>query len=289
MGEAAMRSSLRGLTIGDAFGFKLGIRPAMQATRRLPDAPWRWSDDALMASSVVHVLATHGHVDQDALFADFVRRFHEQPQRGYGGGMKRLLGRSDGADWREASGRLFGGSGSFGNGAAMRVAPLGAYFAEQPDRVAEQARLSAAVTHTHPEGISGAIAIAQAAARLTRDPTCRPADLIAASLEGVPGGEVRAGLERALTLDPADPDLAAATLGNGALITAQDTVPLCVWWSAHYRADPEDALWRLVALEGDEDTNCAIVAGLWGAAGVALPARWGAAVERAPEFVAGGC
>ena len=289
MGEAAMHSSLRGLTIGDAFGFKLGIRPAMQATRSLPDSPWRWSDDALMASSVVHVLTTHGHVDQDALFADFVRRFHEQPQRGYGGGMKKLLGRSDGTDWREASGKLFGGSGSFGNGAAMRVAPLGAYFAEHPQRVAEQARLSAAITHTHPEGISGAIAIAQAAAALTRDPNTPPVDLIAAALEDLPAGEVRSGLEHALTLDPADPEAAAAALGNGALITAQDTVPLCVWWAAHYRADPEDALWRLVALKGDEDTNCAIVAGLWGAAGVTLPVEWDAAVEGAPEFVARGC
>ena len=60
--------------------------------------------------------------------------------------------------------RLFGGEGSFGNGAAMRVAPLGAYFADELDAVVEQASFSAEVTHSHPEGIAGAIAVAVAAA-----------------------------------------------------------------------------------------------------------------------------
>jgi hypothetical protein len=55
--------------------------------------------------------------------------------------------------------------GSFGNGAAMRVAPLGAFFADQPlEVVCNQARLSAEVTHAHAEGIAGAIAVAVAAA-----------------------------------------------------------------------------------------------------------------------------
>jgi ADP-ribosylglycohydrolase len=47
----------------------------------------------------------------------------------------------------------FGGNGSFGNGAAMRVAPLGAYFAADPDRAAAEARLQAEITHSHVEGM----------------------------------------------------------------------------------------------------------------------------------------
>jgi len=42
----------------------------------------------------------------------------------------------------------------------MRVAPLGAYFAHDLDILVRQAELSAVVTHSHPEGVAGAIAIA---------------------------------------------------------------------------------------------------------------------------------
>ena len=50
---------------------------------------------------------------------------------------------------------VFGGMGSMGNGAAMRVAPLGAYWADDYSTVVEQARLSADVTHAHADGQTG--------------------------------------------------------------------------------------------------------------------------------------
>ena len=46
----------------------------------------------------------------------------------------------------------------------MRVAPLGAYFADDLEMVRAQAVLAAEVTHAHPEGIAGAVAVALAAA-----------------------------------------------------------------------------------------------------------------------------
>jgi ADP-ribosylglycohydrolase len=48
-------------------------------------------------------------------------------------------------------------------GSAMRVAPLGAYFADDPERIADQARLSAMPTHSHAEAAAGAVAVAVAA------------------------------------------------------------------------------------------------------------------------------
>ena len=51
-----------------------------------------------------------------------------------------------------------------GNGGAMRAAPLGAYFADDLVLCADAARNSALVTHTHPEGVAGTIAVAMAAA-----------------------------------------------------------------------------------------------------------------------------
>ncbi|MDB2463811.1 ADP-ribosylglycohydrolase family protein [Flavobacteriaceae bacterium] len=48
---------------------------------------------------------------------------------------------------------------SYGNGSAMRVSPIGSYFNAIND-VLVQSKKSAIVTHTHPEGIKGAQAIA---------------------------------------------------------------------------------------------------------------------------------
>src|SRR5256885_69567 len=54
--------------------------------------------------------------------------------------------------------------GSKGNGGAMRVAPVGAYFADDLDALHFHARASAQVTHAHVEGQAGALAVALAAA-----------------------------------------------------------------------------------------------------------------------------
>ena len=50
---------------------------------------------------------------------------------------------------------------SFGNGSAMRVPPVG-WYAKSLDECLELAKISAEVTHNHPEGIKGAQAIAGA-------------------------------------------------------------------------------------------------------------------------------
>lgn len=50
---------------------------------------------------------------------------------------------------------------SFGNGAAMRVSPVG-WWCNDLDHVLEQAKLTAEFSHNHPEGIRGAQAVAYA-------------------------------------------------------------------------------------------------------------------------------
>ncbi len=115
-----------------------------------------------MALSIVEVLLECGEIDQDALAESFRERF--DPRRGYGAAMYELVPSLERGRWDDLARQLFGGSGSYGNGAAMRVAPLGAFFAEDVDRCVEQAERSALVTHTHPEAVAGAIAVALAAA-----------------------------------------------------------------------------------------------------------------------------
>src|SRR6185436_13830866 len=69
-----------------------------------------------------------------------------------------------GVPWQEIAPSVFDGQGSMGNGGAMRVAPVGAYFADRIERVVDEARLSAEVTHTHEDAQAGAIAVAVGAA-----------------------------------------------------------------------------------------------------------------------------
>ncbi|RLK61139.1 ADP-ribosylglycohydrolase [Actinokineospora cianjurensis] len=105
-----------------------------------------------------------------------------------------------------------------GNGAAMRVAPLGAWFADDLARAAAEAALSATVTHTHPEAVAGAIAVAIAAAVATRG----TGDPLAEAVEHTPPSQVRDALTHAKTVS--DPLVAAAQLGNGRQTSALDEV-----------------------------------------------------------------
>jgi ADP-ribosylglycohydrolase len=160
------RLSLKGLSVGDAFG-QLFFLPwvAETATREsLPEAPWHYTDDTDMGIAIVQVLEAHGEIDQDALAQVFAERHAAEPNRCYGAGAHQLLGQiSDGADWRTACRDLFGGEGSFGNGGAMRAGPVGAWFADDVEATIEHARRSAEVTHAHIEGQAGGIAVALAA------------------------------------------------------------------------------------------------------------------------------
>src|SRR5512147_106163 len=101
-----------------------------------------------MAISICAVLKSHGRIDQDALAKRFARRFERDPERGYGK-MTRIQMREimAGAKWRDTAAKAFGGQGSMGNGSAMRVAPLGAYFSDDLEKCVTEAHASAMVTH----------------------------------------------------------------------------------------------------------------------------------------------
>ncbi|GDY77998.1 hypothetical protein SAV31267_074830 [Streptomyces avermitilis] len=122
---AATRDCLNGLAVGDAFGAQFFVPDNLPALRerRLPPAPWPWTDDTEMACSIARVPRTAGF-DQDALARSFAE--HHDFDRGYGPSMNRLLRLvRQGEPWRDLAAGLFEGQGSWGNGAAMRVAPLG--------------------------------------------------------------------------------------------------------------------------------------------------------------------
>ncbi len=196
---------------------------------------------------------------------------------------------NEGGSWQELAAGLFDGQGSWGNGAAMRVAPLGAWFAVDPREAAWQAARSAEVTHTHPEAVAGAVAVAVAAAYAARSRGQRlePGELLQAVVELAPAGKVRDGLTEALELlDQPHVELAAHRLGNGRQVSAVDTVPFTLWCAARHLDDYEGALWATASAGGDVDTTCAIVGGIVAAhvGTERIPAEWASAAEALPGW-----
>lgn len=280
--RAAARRSLEGLALGDAFGerwFPL-FRERRQAyeeirARRTPEEPdWHWTDDTAMALGLFRVLDQYGEVRQRELAHAFALGHAADPARGYGHGMHDLLPRlcREPDRWPELARELFGGEGSLGNGAAMRVAPLGAWFHADLRRVVEQATRSAEVTHAHPEGIAGAVAVAVAAALSARGRLS-----VAEVVSLTPDSATRDGLARAAGLPvTTEPWKASDVLGNGQRIRADDTVPFAVWTAARHPDDLVSALWATAEGFGDVDTTCAITGGIVAArTGVdVVPADW---------------
>jgi ADP-ribosylglycohydrolase len=296
--QALAAESLRGLALGDGFGerwFHRGNREAIEMikARSLPaESPWYWTDDTAMALTIVRMLHIRGEIKADELAEMFGATYRADPYRGYGYGMTVLLPRlaQEPQSWRTHASALFGGQGSLGNGAAMRTAPLGAWFCHDLDKACEQSQLAAAVTHAHPEGITGAVAVAAAAALAAAsrgDAAPQPSGFLDRVATLLSDGVVRDGIADAASLPAGTPAWKASDrLGNGQRIRASDTVPFALWSAAHHLDDLPGALWTTAEGLGDVDTTCAITAGVvaarTGLAGV--PRQWLDLCEPLPEW-----
>ena len=283
--------SLDGLSVGDGFGERFfnanDFIDHWIGHREPPPAPWIVTDDTMMAVSIVRCLKRYGHIDQDALAADFAQEFKREPHRGYGGmAFQILTAIGEGFSWKAVSSHAFNGQGSCGNGGAMRSAPIGAYFADDYDRVIYETKASAEVTHAHPDGKAGAVAIALAAAWMVREEN-RAAKashaLIEFVLEHLPQTETYQNLIKALNV-PLDSSAkkAASILGNGSRVISSDTVPFCLWCAARHPQDYPAAMWTTVSGLGDRDTTCAIVGGIvaLSAGRASIPSEWLQAREK---------
>jgi ADP-ribosylglycohydrolase len=292
--RALAADSLAGLSVGDALGaqyFVPGNAAADLARGDLPTPPWPWTDDTEEACCLVAALTAgdEAEVDRDR-FAELLGR-HFDAYRGYGPGavvMLRLI--RTGTPWPIAAASAFDGQGSAGNGAAMRAAPLGAWHADSLAHAAAQGARAAEVTHAHPEGIAGGVAVTvaaaiAAAARLDGHRP-EPGQLLAAVAAHVAPGLVRDGLLRAVRIE--DAAEAAYELGTGSRAMAQDSVPFAIWVAARHLGDYPAAVTACVAGGGDVDTTAAMAGGVVAAyTGVAgIPAEWLAAREPLPNWVA---
>ena len=109
-----------------------------------------FTDDTVMTMAVAEWLMTDPSHSESALIKCMQRLGRKYPNAGYGGMFRRWLKTDNPEPYN-----------SFGNGSAMRVSPVGLY-ANSMEEALELARITASVSHNHPEGIKGAQAIAAA-------------------------------------------------------------------------------------------------------------------------------
>jgi poly(ADP-ribose) glycohydrolase ARH3 len=299
-GEATWKRRVRGSLLLSACADALGapfegdtvVDPAaVDVWLKAPTSELRWTDDtALSLALAEHLIRTGGTVDQDTLATDFARAWAHDPSRGYDQGAATVLARiNQGVPWSQAAGQLFDGQGSYGNGAAMRVAPIGLVPGLGPSAVAARARRSAAITHAHPHALDGAAVQAVAVAITARSNPATPInpdELVACLAAHAHTPEFRKALQRITPLLRGDPDPAqvAAELGND--ITATGSVPAAV---AAFLRTPQDATAAIrfaINLGGDTDTIAAMTGALAGArlGDHGLPAVWEQRLEAAARI-----
>lgn len=134
-----------GAIAGDIIGSAFEWRNTKTTEFELFSRRSRFTDDTVLTVAVADCILNGK--EYAWTFKDYGRMF---PDAGYGGMFR---------NWLRADSLL--PYNSFGNGSAMRVSPVGFAFGTL-ERVLEEAKRSAEVTHNHPEGIKGAQAIASA-------------------------------------------------------------------------------------------------------------------------------
>jgi len=153
--------SALGTFVGDALGAPVegwphgAIYGHFGLLDKMPQAEGRYTDDTQMMIGILETLIEKRGFDPAACATKFQENF--DPGRGYG---RRIYGVMDrirqGLPWDRA------GTDSFGNGGAMRVAPIGCFYYLDLEAIKAKAILSAKITHNHPEGLAGAVAQATA-------------------------------------------------------------------------------------------------------------------------------
>jgi ADP-ribosylglycohydrolase len=197
----------------------------------------RPTDDTVLTVAVADAILRGADADTVPDGEDFVDKLKEYfltyPYAGYGGSFIR---------WASSTRRK--PYGSWGNGSAMRVSPVGFAF-DTLEEVLEQARRSAEVTHNHAEGVKGAQAVASAIF-LARTGKSKEA------IKAYVSETFAYNLDR--TLDQIRPDYQFE-------VSCQASVPESI--IAFLESDGyEDAVRKAVSLGGDADTMACIAGGI---------------------------
>lgn len=213
-----------GAIAGDMIGSVYEAHPIKTKEFPLFHPDCRFTDDSVLTIAVAQAILTDRQYRRWML--EIGRRY---PHAGYGGSFRA---------WLHAGGPE--PYNSWGNGAAMRVSPVGWAF-DSIEAVLHEAACTAEISHNHPEGIKGAQAVALAVflARTTRDKERIKNDVTE-----------RFGYDMERTVESIRPTY-------GFDVSCQGTVPEAI--IAFLDAGSyEDAVRNAVSLGGDSDTLACI-------------------------------
>jgi poly(ADP-ribose) glycohydrolase ARH3 len=287
------RGALLGVAIGDALGApfegKMPVDESILTKLEKEPGTLRYTDDTHMAIGMAESLLVKRGFDGPHMAETFARNYEVEPWRGYGAGPPQvfeLLRR--GVPWDQAGRVLFGGAGSYGNGAAMRVAPVALAYYYDATQLIEVARRSAIITHTHELGIQGALLQAFTVALLVEQlPDSRlsgsaVSELLISYLSDASASLYVHKIKEVKELLPdASPVEVASRVGNG--IEAFQAVPAALYAFLSHAASFSQAVRYAISLGGDTDTIASMTGALSGAylGESAIPGSWRENVEGA--------
>ena len=260
-----------GSALGDAIGELAFFRPSKETLcGNLEQVEtYRYTDDTAMSIGIAESILKTGCLNEQDLGGTFRENFKLEPWRGYASGPPAVFSMVEelGITYVEAAQRLFGGSGSFGNGSAMRAVPVGLVFHDAPD-LYEMARVSAVVTHAHPLGIDGAAVQAKAVAlAVNLDPDdAFPADAFVQDLLGFARtSEMRDKIREVgdLISSRIHPSVAAQQLGR--TVAVHESLPFALYSFLRHPKSFEDCLFCAILNGGDRDTLGAMACATSGA------------------------
>lgn len=271
-----MRSKFRGCLLGCAVGDALGCSWG--------EFSGRWTDDTHMMMGLAESLVERKGFDGEHVMRTFIKNYEQEPWRGYASGPPTIFSMvRRGVPWNEASRRLFGGMGSFGNGAAMRVAPVGLLYHDDPGRLREVAEQQALLTHSHELGREGAVLQARAVslALTARPPSLfDPCDFLEELRNFTAHPVYREKLGKVKRLvEGGEPEEVVRELGNG--VEAHRSVPTAICsFLLNFRSFRASLLYA-TGLGGDRDTIGAMTGALSGAyhGEEGIPEEWREKVE----------
>jgi poly(ADP-ribose) glycohydrolase ARH3 len=280
--KAKYIGAMVGSALGDAIGELAFQCPEQEPLKILISrtAELVYTDDTAMAIGVAESLLEKRGINQQHLGETFSRNFFREPWRGYASGPPAIFSRvrTHGLSYVEAAKALFDGSGSFGNGAAMRIGPVG-LFSHRTKSLYDEACASAEVTHAHPVGKDGAavlaVAIAQAL-KLNPEEKFGSSDFLSSLVLLARTPEIRKKIKSIQTLlaEQAPPHVAVDRLGRS--VAVDESMPFALYSFLLFPESFEACLFCAVLNGGDRDTLGAMAGTLSGAyLGIeAIPNAW---------------
>ena len=255
-----------GLALGDALGAPHEGGPVEKLAWRLICLPHgnllRWTDDTQMTMGLAESLIEKGGLDCGHLAGVWARGL--EVLRGYGPSTRRILAAvRAGRPWQEAGREIFP-QGSFGNGAAMRSAPIGLFYHDDPKALEDAAARSSEITHAHPLGVEGGVLMARAAA-LALEPDFAPQRFLEALRAGARAEEYRSRLRQALDWLGKTPSASEVRRVLGSSVRAHESAVTALHIFCRHPEDFRAMAEYSLSLGGDTDTILSMAGGLFGA------------------------